>query len=95
MKNDIIDFLQDRSILILGFGREGKSFLQFAQANLPSNKIAIADQNDIQVEGVETFCGPDYLAHVAEFDVIIKSPGVVRTQLSALPARRVRVQLHR
>ena len=82
MKNDIIDFLQDRSILILGFGREGKSFLQFAKDNLPNNKIAIADQNDIQVDGVETFCGPNYLTHVADFDVIIKSPGVsIKDQL--------------
>ena len=83
MKNDIIDFLQNRSILILGFGREGKSFLQFAKENLPNNKIAIADQNDIQIDNIETFCGPDYLSHVADFDVIIKSPGVsIKDQLS-------------
>lgn len=82
MKHDIIDFLSGHSILILGFGREGKSFLNFLQANLPDAKVAIADQNDIQVDGVETFCGPDYLSHVADFDIIVKSPGVsIKDQL--------------
>ena len=76
MKQDIIDFLRGRKILILGFGREGKSFLQFAKTNLPDVTIAIADQNPVEADGVEVFSGPDYLSHVADFDVVIKSPGV-------------------
>ena len=76
MKQDIIDYLKDKRILILGYGREGKSALSFIQQNLPEAKYAVADQNDLQLDGVQTFCGPDYLDAVKDFDIVIKSPGI-------------------
>ena len=84
MKHDIIDFLKDKSLLILGFGREGKSFLRFVQDNLPEAHIAVADQNEVQIDNIETFCGDNYLTHVDDFDIVIKSPGVaVKNELNA------------
>ena len=50
MKNQIIDFLRDKKILILGFGREGKSSLDFIRRELPQAEVAVADQQDIVVE---------------------------------------------
>ena len=76
MKNDIIQFLRGKSILILGYGREGHSALEFIQKNLPDAAVAVADINRIEIDGVLTFYGPDYLKHCKDFDVIIKSPGV-------------------
>ena len=84
MKHDIIDFLKDKSLLILGFGREGKSFLRFVQDNLPEAHIAVADQNEVQIDNIETFCGDNYLTHVDDFDIVIKSPGVaIKDDLNA------------
>ena len=76
MKHDIIDFLSGKSILILGFGREGKSALEFVQANLPDTKVAVADANPLEIDGVTTITGPDYLNAMNDYDLVIKSPGV-------------------
>ena len=76
MKNDIIQYLRDKSILILGYGREGQSALKFIQENLPDNAVAVADVKPIEIDGVLTFSGADYLRHCRDFDIIIKSPGV-------------------
>lgn len=77
MKQDIIDFLKDKSILILGYGREGKSALEFVQANLPDANYAVASQEELQIDNVHTYWGDDYLDACKEYDVVIKSPGVV------------------
>ena len=76
-------YIQDKKVLILGFGREGKSTYKFIRQNFRDVFPAIADQNiDLNIENVEPdsttqlFLGDDYLAAINEFDVIIKSPGV-------------------
>lgn len=76
MKQDIIDYLKDKKILVLGYGREGKSALAFLQTNLPENTIAVADQNELQLDNVQTICGDNYLDAVRDFDAVIKSPGI-------------------
>ena len=76
MKQDIINYLTGKSILILGYGREGKSALNFIQQNLPDANLAIADQKALDLVDVKTFSGENYLEHVKEFDIIIKSPGI-------------------
>lgn len=79
MKEQIIEKLRGRKILILGFGREGKSTLAFLNRELPDAEIAIADINPIEDESVvkyTTFTGPDYLNCCKDYNVIIKAPGV-------------------
>ena len=49
MKQDIINYLKGKKILILGYGREGKSALAFLQTNLPNTTVAVADQKEIQL----------------------------------------------
>ncbi|HQO50199.1 MAG TPA: hypothetical protein PK939_07210, partial [Bacteroidales bacterium] len=41
----ILSKLRNKAILVLGFGREGKSTLRFLQQWLPENKVLIADLN--------------------------------------------------
>lgn len=83
----VCHFLSGKSILLLGFGREGQSMLSFLTQHLPDAKLAIADQNPIpeasvtKIIGQKTalpplFTGPSYLDSVKKYDVIIKSPGV-------------------
>ena len=76
MKQDIINYLTGKSILVLGYGREGKSALDFIQHNLPDADYAVADQSPLNLDDVKTFSGDDYLRHVEEYDIIIKSPGI-------------------
>ena len=68
MKQDIINYLTGKSILILGYGREGKSALNFIQQNLPDANLAIADQKALDLVNVKTFSGENYLEHVKEFN---------------------------
>ena len=58
--------LKDKSILILGFGREGKSTLTCLSKIFRSKKIDVVDQKD----------GQGYLNNLNYYDVIIKSPGI-------------------
>ena len=79
MKEQIIEKLRGQKILILGFGREGKSTLAFLNRELPDVEIAIADINPIEDESVvkyTTFTGPDYLNCCKDYNIIIKAPGV-------------------
>lgn len=81
MIDTIINRLNGKKILIAGFGREGKSTLRFLQKYLPDAMIGIADKNesafqDIDKERYELFSGDDYLNAAADYDIIIKTPGI-------------------
>lgn len=81
MKDQIINFLRGRKILILGFGREGQSSLDFIRRELPDAEVAIADQNPITDEDVvkntTIYSGENYLEACSNYDVILKAPGVI------------------
>jgi len=81
MKNQIIEFLRGKSILILGFGREGRSSLNFIRKNLPNATVAIADQAEITdgdvVKNTTIISGDNYLTACKNYDVILKAPGVI------------------
>lgn len=74
----VIEFLKDKKVLILGFGREGKSTYNYIRKYLPEKTLAIGDgrEQKIDDENVEYFCGEDYLSHIGKFDVVMKSPGI-------------------
>lgn len=69
-----------KNVLILGFGREGRSTYQMLRRAGGYASLAVADQNlrDPSLEP-ETgwFAGPDHQKAVREFDLVFKSPGVV------------------
>ncbi len=74
----IIEFLKDKSVLILGFGREGRSTYNYIRKYLPTKTLGIGDgkEQKIDDEYVEYYCGEDYLSHIGKFDVVMKSPGI-------------------
>ena len=74
----IIEFFKDKSLLILGFGREGKSTYNYIRKYLPNKIIAIGDKNPVKIddENVEYYCGDDYLSHIGKFQIVMKSPGI-------------------
>lgn len=70
-------------ICILGFGREGKSTLNFLN-KIPETEICIADKNIITNEDIPFSkhkiilkTGETYLDDLNDYDLIIKSPGVL------------------
>ena len=69
----ILNRLRGKRILILGFGREGKSTLRFLQKHLPEAVVAVADKN--AMEGV-THSGEHYLEAMYDYDIVIKTPGI-------------------
>lgn len=84
MLNKIIEILRDKKILILGFGREGKSSFQFINKHLKDTCIGIADADSNAFESIsETdrqsvvlYSGEKYLDSILLYDFIIKSPGI-------------------
>ena len=69
----ILNRLRGKRILILGFGREGKSTLRFLNKYLPDAIVAVADKNEM--EGVQYF-GTGYLESMYDYDIVIKTPGI-------------------
>jgi len=68
-----------RSVLILGYGREGKSVHRYLHQHYPYLKIGIADQNKIQLEinaPAKLHWGKNYLQSLYDYDLIIRSPGI-------------------
>lgn len=74
----IIEYIKDKKVLVLGFGREGKSTLAYIRKYLPEKEITIGDKNEIRADDnhVNYICGDDYLSHLGEFDIVFKSPGI-------------------
>ncbi len=62
----LVSELKNKTIVILGFGREGKDTLLFLKKNFPKKEIAIADQK----------LDKNYLEKLDGYDVIIKTPGI-------------------
>ena len=80
MINNIINYLKDKNLAVLGYGLEGKSTVSFLLKYLPDKKITIIDKN-VNVEkidnpNVEYLLGEDYLDYLNNFDLIIKTPGI-------------------
>ncbi|MBO6230787.1 MAG: UDP-N-acetylmuramoyl-L-alanine--D-glutamate ligase [Ruminiclostridium sp.] len=75
--NSLQDFFTGKNVLILGFGREGRSTLKLLKKFECS--ITIADRNDVscaETEGIEVISGENYLGCLGQFDVIMKAPGI-------------------
>ena len=77
MKEKLNAFFQGKKVLILGFGREGRSTLDILK-NIDC-KIGIADQNlavTPEIEQYELFSGENYLNAIDEYDIVMKTPGI-------------------
>lgn len=88
----IAEFFVGKKVLILGFGREGHSTYDFLRASLPTQPLAIADARPDFAEhdevlhrdrvpstgnsAVKIIAGEHYLDHLADYDIIMKTPGI-------------------
>ncbi len=85
MIKELLRFLEDKTILILGFGIEGQSSYAFLRKHFPHKQLTIADKKISLLEEFPflredtnmAFClGEDYLKGMENFDVILKTPGI-------------------
>lgn len=84
----IIKELEDKKILILGFGREGLDTFIFLRKIFPDKILGIGDRQEIKSlkpeslglikkDGkTELHFGKDYLSAIKDYDIVIKSPGI-------------------
>ena len=76
--------LEDKKILILGFGREGRDTFKFLRKLFPKRVIGIADRLEFKnlklkiknYKNIRWHLGTNYLKALKNYDVIIKSPGI-------------------
>lgn len=84
MIDRIQEFFRGKKILILGFGREGKSTYGFLRQILPEQTLYIADRRENLVDDDElkrdakVVCqgGENYLDDLVQYEIIMKSPGI-------------------
>lgn len=77
LKQNLIRFFENKSVLILGFGREGRSTYSFLKHNVPSARVAVADSAEQQGLDCACYTGEDYLKSLnMGWDVIMKAPGI-------------------
>ncbi|MBI9033512.1 MAG: UDP-N-acetylmuramoyl-L-alanine--D-glutamate ligase [Bacteroidales bacterium] len=85
MINILKRHIRNKKLLILGFGREGKSTYNLIRKLYPEMPLYIADKNEdlwmkntfIQKdENLVLILGDNYLDHLPQFELVIKSPGI-------------------
>lgn len=85
MYNEIINFIKNKNIAIIGFGKEGKSSYNFIRKYIKEQDITILDgnnnllQNNKELEldsHLKIITGEKYLENLNKYDLLIKSPGV-------------------
>jgi UDP-N-acetylmuramoylalanine--D-glutamate ligase len=82
--------IQNKKILILGFGKEGRASLKFFKKYFPENEVAVADSNaDLRrsideklSKETDFYFGDSYLKNIDNYDLIIKSPGIPSSLLN-------------
>lgn len=84
MIDKIIDELKNKNIVILGFGKEGKSTYTFIRKYLKDIHLTIKDKNDKikddellkDDKNITIITGENYLNDLDKYDLIMKTPGI-------------------
>lgn len=101
-----LEGIADKEVLILGFGREGRSTYRFIRKLFPQKGLGIADKRSVsefskedkqifEREGklLELKLGDNYLEGLDKFDLIIKSPGIPNRLKELEKARKSGIKL--
>lgn len=89
----ILDQLEQRRVVLLGFGVEGQATYQYLRSRFPNKTIGIADRRplaDLEIApkalsglkddgNISVHCGENYLGALKDYEVIVKTPGIAKT----------------
>ena len=85
MLQKLLTYLENKKILILGYGIEGESSYNFLRNHFPDKKLFVADydinllEKHIELDedmDLEVSLGKNYLNAIEEYDLILKTPGI-------------------
>jgi len=85
MIRELVNYLENKKILILGFGLEGQSTYKFIRKYLKNKTLYIADQKEQfykenslldKEKNAVYISGEKYLDNLKDYDLIIKTPGI-------------------
>ena len=78
MYESLIKYFENKTVLILGFGKEGQSTYNFLRRFYPEKKLAIADKRDLNLvdENIIYHTGEQYLEAINDYDIVMQSPGI-------------------
>jgi len=89
MKTLLEKYVSGKTVLILGFGLEGRSTYKLLHEYFPHLKIVVADKNtNLDISGYENdkslsfILGESYLEQIPLFDVVFKTPGISLNDIS-------------
>ena len=69
-------YFTGKSVLIMGFGTEGRSSYDFLKRHFPDVKITIYDKNPVRMQNGARFISGSISNIKDNFDIILKSPGI-------------------
>jgi UDP-N-acetylmuramoylalanine--D-glutamate ligase len=86
----ILEQLEQRRVLLLGFGVEGQATYSFLRARFPNKRIGIADRRPLELDPTGLLLvrgdhnltfhhGESYLDALEDYDIVVKTPGIART----------------
>ncbi|OIO46033.1 UDP-N-acetylmuramoyl-L-alanine--D-glutamate ligase [bacterium (Candidatus Gribaldobacteria) CG10_big_fil_rev_8_21_14_0_10_37_21] len=96
----LIEEVKNKKIAIVGFAREGRDTLAFLAKTFPKknkSEIAIFDQEKIKEtqalkkQGIFVFTDKNYLDHLKNYQVIIKTPGIPEKKIEPFLGKGARV----
>ena len=77
LKETLYRLCAGKRVLLLGFGKEGRSTLRLLTAVGGWASLTVADENHVNTGDIPLVCGADYQDAIENSDVVFKSPGVV------------------
>jgi UDP-N-acetylmuramoyl-L-alanine---L-glutamate ligase len=86
----LLSALKDKRIAVWGYGREGRAACEFLRASLPDQPLTLfcssKEALHIPVDEQLTICTEATADNLAQFDVVIKSPGISKYKPELLAA---------
>jgi UDP-N-acetylmuramoylalanine--D-glutamate ligase len=78
MSAQLVEYLREKRVALLGFGREGRSSYAYIRKYFPEKPLLVADRALVGVEDprVTLLCGEGYLEALRRCDLVLKSPGI-------------------
>lgn len=74
----VSDLIRGKKVCILGFGREGRSTYNYFKTVGGYLSLTVCDQASLgDIDGAEVISGDNYQKTLNDFDIIMKSPGIV------------------